>query len=52
VIDTHEHAGGFKVPQRSFHGSETIPLPKCRLIRHNSHYDSGFIGLLPGRQAD
>jgi hypothetical protein len=36
VIETHEHAGEFKEPNRPCHGSETIPLPKCRMIRHNS----------------
>jgi hypothetical protein len=47
VIETHEHAGDFKEPIRcigSFPASARargfsdrfIPLPKCRIIRHNS----------------
>jgi hypothetical protein len=35
VIDTHEHAGEFKEPYR-LSPFRRIPLPKCRIIRHNS----------------
>jgi hypothetical protein len=31
---------------------ETIPLPKCRMIRHNSRHDSAFIWRLRGKRPD
>jgi hypothetical protein len=39
VIETHEHAGDFKVwyrPVRIGGLERTIPLPKSRIIRHDS----------------
>ena len=31
---------------------QTIPLPKFRMIRHNSPNDSAFIGRLRGKRPD
>jgi hypothetical protein len=36
-------------PDRS--PASMIPLPKCRMIRHNPFNDSAFIGLLTGSEA-
>jgi hypothetical protein len=47
VIETHEHAGEFKLTSVDFNGgsadwkflrarTDPIPLPKCRMIRQNS----------------
>ena len=39
VIATHEHAGGFKKRRTlAAHVARMIPLPKCRMIRHNSRH--------------
>jgi hypothetical protein len=35
VIETHEHTGDLKEPYR-LSPFRRIPLPKCRIIRHNS----------------
>jgi hypothetical protein len=35
VIETHEHAGEFK---EWSHRSGWIPIPKCRMIRHDSRH--------------
>jgi hypothetical protein len=37
VIETQEHAGEFKEWYRACHRSETIPLLRCRVTRHNPH---------------
>src|SRR6266516_3594805 len=38
VIDTHEQAGEFKEPYPHLSPFGWIPLPKCRIIRHNSRH--------------
>jgi len=39
VIATHEQAGEFKKRRTlAAHVARMIPLPKCRMIRHNSRH--------------